>query len=559
MLLHPAAFWLKPWRPEATTVGDRFIFGPYPIEPDFQALRKQGVSTVISLLDADLPYEAVLLSQETALARKYGMRVLNFPMASILGQSFGKDYVANSKAAAQAALDSKGIVYLHCYLGLHRAANVQKILQADDANYQGTLQSGRSPDTLALDRANLAFIDGNMEESLRQLALIKVRNADAILLEGWARYRLNQVAPARASFQKVVAQWPDRIDAVTGLGMCALRTDDLAEAERQFSLVLAKVPDDPGAMEGLGHVRYRQTRLAEARALFARVLEKNPDNVEVREILGKLKDTERHVVVVVVDGLRPDALAAAPAPRILELIATGASTLSARPVGIPETLPSLVTVVTGLSPARHGIDYDNDRDETLKLPTLFTRVHEGGGRSALYFAKRKVVMLAATGTVETRHGPGLGSEDGPAGAGAILAGQFASEFRKQPFELALIHLREPDFAGHQKGWMSPEYLAAVRETDAAVDTIRRAIADSGVTDRTTLILTADHGGEGTRHGSASKLSWIIPWICQGPRVRRGTIAGTVTLLDVAPTALALLGLPPLPQAEGHAIAECLPQ
>ena len=124
MLLHPAAFWLAPWRPEAQTVGSRFIFGPYPIEKDFQALQAQGVTTIVSLLDSDLPYEMVLLGQEKELAEKYGMKVLNFPMASILGQSFGKDYVSNSKAAAEAAIQADGIVYVHCYLGLHRAANV---------------------------------------------------------------------------------------------------------------------------------------------------------------------------------------------------------------------------------------------------------------------------------------------------------------------------------------------------------------------------------------------------------------------------------------------------
>ena len=41
-------------------------------------------------------------------------------------------------------------------------------------------------------------------------------------------------------------------------------------------------------------------------------------------------------------------------------------------------------------------------------------------------------------------------------------------------------------------------------------------------------------------------------------MRRGAIGAAVTLLDLAPTVLALLSLPPLPQAEGKPVADCLP-
>lgn len=559
-LLHPAAFWLQPWRPERSVVSSRYIFGPYPIEPDFIALKEQGVTTIISLLDPALPYEAVLLGQEQELARKYGMRVLNFPMASILGQSFGKDYLANSRAAAQAALGSQGTVYLHCYLGLHRAANVRKFLEehAETTGYEGTLKSGRSADVLALDYANIAFLEGNMEEALRHLATIASPTPDSTLLGAWANYRLGRIEAARGGFEQVAAARPDLTDALAGLGYCALRSDDLAEAEKQFGLVLAAHPDDPSALQGLGHVRHRQGRTSEARALFARVLAKHPQNSEVRELLEKLTANQRHVVLIVVDGLRPDALTAAPAPQMLELAAAGATTRTARAVEIPATVPSVVTMITGVSPQRHGMHGDADRIESLTLATLFTRVHDSGGRNAVYFGKTKLGALAAASTAEVRHGPAAADgTDWAAGSSTTLVEQFAREFRERPFEFTLIHLREADFAGHQKGWMSADYLAAVRQVDGAVGAIRKAIAESSAADRTTVILTSDHGGDGTRHATASDVAWTIPWMCAGARVRRGAIGGSVTLLDVAPTVLALLNLPPLPQAEGKPVAECV--
>ena len=290
-LLHPGGMWLQHWRAERSMVSSRFIFGPYPLEEDFSALGKKGVSTIISLLDPRLPYEKILLDQERELAQKHGMQVLSFPMASILGQSFGDNYIANSKAAAQAAINSKGIAYIHCYLGLHRSKYVQKFLQeyAATASYQGTLQSGRSEDVLALDRANIAFLDGRNEESLRELASIRVKNFQAILLEAWSNYRLGRIEAARAGFAKAAAERPDNADAVGGLGYCALRSGDLDAAERQFMLVLSKHPDDASAIQGLGHVRYQQGRLDEAKSLFQRVLKQHPDNADAAEILEKLK------------------------------------------------------------------------------------------------------------------------------------------------------------------------------------------------------------------------------------------------------------------------------
>jgi len=291
LLLHPAAFWLKPWRPQAQQFDHKIIFGPYPIEQDFQALQQQGVTTIISLLDSDLPYEGVLLEQEKELAAKYGMQVKNYPIKSILGQGFGKDYARMSRAAAQGARDSLGVVYIHCYLGLHRAAAVRKLLVADriTVSHQGALKPERSDDTLALDRASMAFRENRPKDTLKELGTVSALTPEARLLGAWAHLRLNQVAAARADFAQVAHERPDLLDAATGLGYCALRSSDLPEAERQFQRVLTRVPDDPSASEGLGYVRDRQGRREEARALLEKVLARNPDHAEVRQVVERLR------------------------------------------------------------------------------------------------------------------------------------------------------------------------------------------------------------------------------------------------------------------------------
>src|SRR5690348_12567899 len=98
-----------------------------------------------------------------------------------------------------------------------------------------------------------------------------------------------------------------------------------------------------------------------------------------------------HVVLISVDGLRPDAIAAAPAPRIAAPAAGGGASLAAGAVELPLTLPSHVTMVTGVRPSVHGVTWNGDRAGTqLERPSVYTRVHEAGRSAALYFGKAKL-------------------------------------------------------------------------------------------------------------------------------------------------------------------------
>ena len=268
-----------------------------------------------------------------------------------------------------------------------------------------------------------------------------------------------------------------------------------------------------------------------------------------------------HVVVIVVDGLRPDAIEAGEARQVQALAAHGARTDSARVGGMPETLPSLVSLATGLLPARHGVTRNDDRVPEPGVPTIFTRASEEGLRTGLYFGKPKLDILAPRGSADISFGPGRNGLHRERQTISAVAGQFAADFARERYGLALVHLREPDQAGHAHGWMSAPYLAAVRAADAAVGTILQAIEYSGLAPRTAVLLTADHGGEGTSHDAhRTELSWRVPLICRVPGAKAGRrIEGEVTLLDVAPTVLALLDVPGLPEAQGRVIKECLPR
>ncbi|HEU0306135.1 MAG TPA: tetratricopeptide repeat protein [Lysobacter sp.] len=292
VLLHPASIFVQPWRAERTvTASEDVLLGPYPVEADFIALKQRGVTTIISLLEPNVPYEKVLLEQERERAARYGMTVRNFPMGSILGQKFGSDYAKNSKAAAEAAIGADGVAYIHCYLGLHRARNVQLHLaeHARSASYAGSNATASAGDLDAEHAAQTAFDAGDYGRSLAALEAIRDKGLRAARLEAWNYYRLRRIPEARAAFERVLQGHPGDADTLAGLAYSNLAEGRLDDAELAFTQILAADAGDVSAIEGMGHVRYRQGRRGEAKALFERAAALNPDNAETRQMLERLQ------------------------------------------------------------------------------------------------------------------------------------------------------------------------------------------------------------------------------------------------------------------------------
>jgi predicted AlkP superfamily pyrophosphatase or phosphodiesterase len=267
----------------------------------------------------------------------------------------------------------------------------------------------------------------------------------------------------------------------------------------------------------------------------------------------------RHVVLVTVDGLRPDAIAAAPAPNLQQALQAGASTLGARSVTPPETLPAHVSIATALPPARHGVSTNKELGRPVEAATIFSQVRAAGGHTALYHGKSKLMDIARPDSIDRRLGPGRGEADWRRGASRNLVDHFAREFAEQGFAFAWLHLREPDLAGHKDRWMGAAYLTAVREADAALGALMRALAQDPRGAQTALLLTSDHGGDQQAHWGESAADFVVPWLCVVPGVPGGTqLPDGITVLDTAATALALLGLPPLPDSPAQAVSACLP-
>ncbi|MEI6106276.1 MAG: tetratricopeptide repeat protein [Opitutae bacterium] len=293
LLINPDNPFTRIFQRKISDVNARIVVGPYPVERDFRLLQSHQVGLIVSLLDPALPYEKTLLEKEKKLALEYGMRVLNFPMSSILGRKFGGYYEGSAAQAAAAIAGTTDKVYLHCYLGLHRIQAVRDLLTARGVGSSlYTVRHGeRDKQQLTLDAVEAAYNDKRYEEALAQLAQLSPGDLPgrARLLQAWSYFQLNRLEEAAAIFARLRQAAPTDVAPLIGSAYCALRAERLAEAEKSFSAALQLAPDSPDALGGLGLVQFRKGNLEQAAIHLERALKLAPYNQEFREVLDKIR------------------------------------------------------------------------------------------------------------------------------------------------------------------------------------------------------------------------------------------------------------------------------
>ncbi len=260
---------------------------------------------------------------------------------------------------------------------------------------------------------------------------------------------------------------------------------------------------------------------------------------------GQLPSTSitRNVVLVSVDGLRPDAIEAYGAPTLQRLMREGSYTLAATTIDPSKTLPSHTSMLTGLPPELHGVRWNNvataDTD-AIELPNIFSVARRNGYRTAAFFSKAKFQPLQLAGTLDYTQAPG-----GLFGrwSSRRTVGDVAEYLVDAKPNVLFVHLTDPDAAGHRHGWMTPAYGRAVLAADAAIDQLIALANRTYGPGHFALIVTADHGGHDRNHGSADPRDVTIPWIAWGEGVRPGELTAThIRTMDTAATTLWLLGL-----------------
>jgi predicted AlkP superfamily pyrophosphatase or phosphodiesterase len=254
-----------------------------------------------------------------------------------------------------------------------------------------------------------------------------------------------------------------------------------------------------------------------------------------------------HVVIVSIDGLRPDVALRADMPHLRGLMARGSFSFWANTTDVAITLPSHTSMLTGVKPEIHGIHWNADTPDAKPpyplVPTVFELAKKQNHTTAVAAGKSKFRVFDAPGALDWKFIKEA-SDDEVASAAA----GFISDHHP---DLLFVHFPDCDRVGHHDGWGSAQQVAVVGLADQALGKVLDALNTSHLTDSTLIILSADHGGAGRTHGGLDPRSRHIPWVAAGPGVKHNydltlDIKLVINTEDTFATACDVLGIP-LPQ------------
>lgn len=243
----------------------------------------------------------------------------------------------------------------------------------------------------------------------------------------------------------------------------------------------------------------------------------------------------RRVLILSIDGLRPDAISLAPMPNLMSLMQTGAYSLTAQTIHPSSTLPSHASMLGGYCPDVHGVDwndyvpgygYANGTD-------LFDIAHAAGLHTVMYVGKEKIQQVTEPQSLDQL----VFVNDRE----SVIMDRLIADF-PQDFGVLFIHFPLVDGMGHVHGWLSPEQLSVAFRADEAFGRLLAELDVRNLRSETLIIVTADHGGHDYTHGTSRPEDMTIPWIASGPGIQPRGLNSLIHTMDTAATAAFALGL-----------------
>lgn len=256
----------------------------------------------------------------------------------------------------------------------------------------------------------------------------------------------------------------------------------------------------------------------------------------------------KHVVLIGSDGFSAEVVAKNPGkfPNLERMMHDGSYTLEARSVLPSSSAINWATLLMGAGSEMHG--FTEWGSKTPEVEPIY--VNQWGLFPGIFGEVRQQMPEAVTGVVYSWEGIGYlfekeavdfvrATQDNDEEATRI----FCEFLQEQQPTCSFLYLSQPDVAGHNIGWMTPEYVAACQKIDSLVGVVYDCIQQHMDPKSTAVIFTSDHGGKGTGHGGKSMVEMETPYIIVGRGIPADhRIERIVMRYDNAPTMADLLQL-----------------
>ena len=260
---------------------------------------------------------------------------------------------------------------------------------------------------------------------------------------------------------------------------------------------------------------------------------------------------EKKVLVIGIDGVRPDVLAEVNTPNIDALIADGTFADDVESQAQTISGPGWSSMVIGAWPDKHLVtNNDFSGNDYANFPDFLTRLELVDPE----FSTFAVLDWPPLGTTDSG-GPLFsdtidaklnfnGEEGGYEAADAASVAAAVRYLSNQDPDAAFVYIGNPDVVAHDTG-VSPEYRRSIELADTQVGELLAALRSRATYDREDwlILVSTDHGhkDEGG-HGGESPEERTVFYLASGPSTLKGTPEASPNLVDIAVTAMAHLGV-----------------
>ncbi|MGW9685793.1 alkaline phosphatase family protein [Flagellimonas sp. 2504JD1-5] len=244
-------------------------------------------------------------------------------------------------------------------------------------------------------------------------------------------------------------------------------------------------------------------------------------------------DTITHRVLIIgIDGCRPDAILAADTPNLDELMANGTYSLDARCLFTTSSGPGWTSMLSGVWQDKHGVENNTYSGASfVNYPHFFKRIEDQN-------SENRTVSIVQWNPINDNMA--LREAD------VVINGEtdenvkshVVHELSNNDPTVLFVQLSNVDFAGHATGFTpnNPDYISAIEKVDTQIGTIMAAVRRRKNYDKENwlTLLSTDHGGLGTTHGGPSDEERTIFVIASGDNIPNRKIEATIEEVTIPP-------------------------
>ena len=252
------------------------------------------------------------------------------------------------------------------------------------------------------------------------------------------------------------------------------------------------------------------------------------------------------VILVLVDGMRPDGMMQCGNPFAEKIVAKSTYSLTAQTVLPSVTLPCHMSLFHSVDPQRHGILSNTYAPQVRPIEGLFDRLDKFDKKCAFFYTWEELRDLSRPDHLHTAM---CFNQHKQSDTDTKITKAAIEYINEEAPDFMFLYLGETDeVGGHDCGWMSEQYMKSVSKALSCVENLQNSIDSSY-----NIILIADHGGHDRSHGSDMPEDMTIPIVCCGPAFEEGKEVTGLSIKDVAVTVAKLLEVSPAKEWEGKSI------